>query len=326
VAYLLAEFLVIGVVPYRPEHREAWDGFVQGAKNGHFLFERAYLEYHADRFEDASLMLFDRDRLAAVLPADRRDTTVGSHRGLTFGGLVTDERMTAERMLGCFAAVLGHLREEGITELIYKALPHIYHRVPAEEDLYALFRFGARLIRRDVSSTIRTGARPRPAKGRRWSLGRSRSNGIAVGPSDDFETFMAIEEELLLARYGKKPVHTAAEMRLLAGRFPENIRLFAAHRDGAMLAGVILYETAEVCHCQYIAANDEGKRLSALDAVLSFLIEEHCADRRYFDFGISTEQDGRYLNAGLIANKESYGARATVCDVYALDSSAVGAS
>ena len=40
------------------------------------------------------------------------------------------------------------------------------------------------------------------------------------------------------------------------------------------------------------------------------------ADRRYFSFGISTEQAGQYLNEGLIAQKEGFGARTVVHDFY----------
>lgn len=309
----------VEIARYGAERKEEWDAFVREAKNGHFLFQRDYMDYHSDRFEDASRMFYDEGRLVAVLPADRRGSTLGSHRGLTFGGMVSGERMTTDLMLRCFQALLLDLRADGVTELLYKAVPHIYHRLPAEEDLYALFRGGAKLVRRDVSSTLRPGVRPRPAKGRRWALKRSRTEGIEVEESRDFRTFMAIEEELLGAKYGRRPVHTAEEMELLAGRFPDNIHLFGAFREGVMLAGVVLYETEQVAHCQYIGASDEGKRLGALDAVLWHLIEERCAERRYFDFGISTEQDGQYLNSGLIANKESFGARATVCDFYALE-------
>ena len=38
-----------------------------------------------------------------------------------------------------------------------------------------------------------------------------------------------------------------------------------------------------------------------------------------FDFGISTEQGGRYLNEGLIFQKEGFGARTVVYDTYELN-------
>ena len=75
---------------------------------------------------------------------------------MTFGGFITDKRMTAERMLATLEAAAWHFAALGARRLIYKAVPAIYHRTPASEDLYALYRAGAALVRRDVSSTTRS--------------------------------------------------------------------------------------------------------------------------------------------------------------------------
>jgi len=310
----------VKVIPYSAARRREWDDFVRSAKNGHFLFHRDYMDYHADRFPDASLLFYDgRDRLIGLLPATVRDGVLSSHAGLSFGGVISGPGMKAELMLELFAAMCASLRERGLHEIIYKPVPHIYHRVPAEEDLYALFRFGARLIRRDLSATIDRRARLPFSKGRDWGRQQANKNGLEVEQCSDFATFMTIEEDLLHARHKVKPTHSAAELELLAGRFPDNIGLFAARQGGRMLAGVVIYETATVAHTQYIGAGEEGRKLGALDLVLYHLINEHYAAKDYFDFGISTEDNGSYLNAGLIQNKESYGARATVFDWYRLD-------
>src|SRR5262249_960739 len=194
-----------------------------------------------------------------------------------------------------------------------------YHRVRAEEDLYALFRCGARLLRRDVSSTIDMSRRVDVTKGRKWAANKARKAGITVRQSHDIEMFMEIEAEHLAIKFGVKPTHTPAEMRLLANRFPSNIRLFAAYEGAALLGGTIVYESANVAHTQYIASTDRGRDLAALDAILDHLLTDVYPNKRYFDFGISTEDGGRYLNLGLIAKKESYGARATAADWYELD-------
>jgi hypothetical protein len=85
-----------------------------------------------------------------------------------------------------------------------------------------------------------------------------------------------------------------------------------------MLGGIVIYETALVAHAQYIAASDEGKESAALDVVIDHLIGSYYADKRYFDFGISTTEAGRSLDTGLIGNKESFGGRATTYDFYEL--------
>ena len=237
----------IRVERYEPKHKICWDEFVRQSKNGVFLFYRDYLEYHADRFSDFSLLFFQKDQLVALMPANHVDDTVVSHGGLTFGGIISGAQMTTMLMLGVFAAMLRELRLQGVTKLIYKLIPHIYHSAPAEEDLYALFLQNARLFRRDVSSTIARGRTPvhRGARG-----GPSESKVARRNCRADIG-FSPVHGDCRCRPQGTlrhQPVHTAAEIQLLAGRFPENIKLFAASRDGKMLAGVIVYESANVAH------------------------------------------------------------------------------
>jgi hypothetical protein len=277
------------------------------------------MDYHADRFTDCSLMFRGNagNDLMAIMPMSFGDETLVSHGGLTFGGVVSSARMKTPAMLEVFAELMAFARGLGARRIIYKAVPHIYHRQPAEEDLYALFRFDARLVRRDVSTTLWMKERLSISKGRKWTINKSRKNSIEVRRNQDFETFMSLEAELLAAKYNTVPVHTAAEMKLLATRFPDNIKLFAAYQnDGEMLAGVIVYESPTIVHAQYIAASDAGKELFALDAILNYLINDLYIEKNYFDFGISTEQQGRYLNVGLIDFKESWGGRGTIYDAY----------
>jgi hypothetical protein len=82
---------------------------------------------------------------------------------------------------------------------------------------------------------------------------------------------------------------------------------------------VIIYESCQVAHAQYIGTTSEGRKVGALDLIMSYLINDYYAQKKYFDFGISTEDDGRYLNTGLIENKQGFGARAVVYDFYEID-------
>jgi len=307
---------MINIVKYSNEKRNEWNKFLYESKNGLFLFDRDYMEYHSDRFTDFSIMFFDDNRLIAVMPANIKDNVLFSHGGLTFGGIISDQRMKTPMMLEIFDALKEYLKTRGIIKIVYNAIPHIYHTVPAEEDLYALFRHNASLIRRDVSSTIFMKERIAFSKGRKWCIKKSKKYGLEIRRSYDFKTFMTIEEALLGRKYGVKPTHTADEIQLLASKFPENIKLFTAHKDDSMVAGVIIYESKNVAHTQYIAASDEGKRVFAVDFILDFLINEYYAEKKYFDFGISTENNGQYLNVGLIGHKEGFGARAIVYDFY----------
>lgn len=308
----------LSVARYEPRDREQWNTFVASAKNGVFLFHRDYMDYHTDRFVDGSLIFVRDGRPLALLPANRSDDVLVSHGGLTFGGIVSGNEMRTPLMLELFETLRSRLREDGITRLVYKAVPHIYHRQPAEEDLYALIRNGARLVRRDVTSTIRLADRGRISDRRRRGASRARAAGLEVRRSDDFDAFMAIMGDLLREKYDRDPVHTPEELRLLASRFPGHIELQAAFDGETMLGGVVVYADHRVAHAQYTGATEEGKRLGALDLVFEQLLERY-TDRAYFDFGISSDRDGSFLNVPLIENKEGFGARAVVHDFYELD-------
>jgi hypothetical protein len=294
-----------------------WNDVVRGARARHFMFERAYMDYHADRFVDASFLVRYRGQPLAAFPASRRDDAVISHGGLTFGGLLAGPRLTTDRAVAALAAIRTALRQSGARRLVYKPVPHIYHILPAEEELFALFDAGARLARRDISAAIPPGTRPAYSEERRRAVAQGRSASLTIGEDDRLEEYMALVTEVLETRHGTLPVHTAAEVRLLAGRFPQNIRLFTATSGGEIVAGVLVYETPMAAHAQYIAVGARGRELRAGDALFDHLLTTIYA-QKWFDFGISNERNGA-LNIGLMRNKEGFGARAIVYDQYCLD-------
>lgn len=306
---------------YQAAARGEWDGFVEGARNGTFLHLRDYLEYHADRFQDHSLILRDSRGVAAVLPANQRDDVLESHGGLTFGGLLVDDAMTLPRMLDAVDTLLLYLAGAGLRALRYRAVPLIYHRQPAQEDLYALARSGARLVHRAALSVLAPGRRLRPEERRRRGVRRATAAGLEVRESDDLEAYWAMLSGVLEERYDARPVHSLSEIILLRSRFPRNIRLFAAYRGGEMLAGVLVYESERVARMQYIASSESGRKVAALDLVFENLLSAVYREKEWIDLGTS-EGDGRGgMNEGVQEFKESWGARTVAQDTYLISSS-----
>ncbi len=212
-----------------------------------------------------------------------------------------------------------HLKARGVRNVVYKALPYIYHRQPAQEDLYALARLGARLARTDVTTTIDLSARGHMSSRRKRGMKKAASSGVHVGRTENWAGFWSLLSARLKERHGVEPVHSLDEIRLLAERFPQRITLTTAQLGEEILAGVVLYETDLVAHAQYIAASSSGLEVGALDLLFDTLITEATKRVRYFDFGISTEQQGRVLNEGLIAQKEGFGGSAVVHQVCELE-------
>ncbi|MDE6629098.1 MAG: GNAT family N-acetyltransferase [Muribaculaceae bacterium] len=308
---------------YTPDIKSEWDAFVRTSKNGTFLFCRDYMEYHSDRFADFSWAVFDDNgKPVMLLPASMHPGgEVRSHGGLTYGGLIMDNRTSAggpRSPLHILPTLIDCMKREGATSLLYKPVPHIYHRQPAEEDLYALWRMGATLEVRNLASAIYL---PDPVKSSRLgkrALKRQRQSGITVEPTDNAADFWEIITEDRRVRHNVTPVHNCAEMQLLHDRFPSDIRFYIARQANEILAGAVIYIANGVLHLQYAAANDLGKELYAVDIIYHTLLFDIFPDARWFDFGISNEDSGRYLNEGMTAHKEEFGARSIVYDMYRL--------
>lgn len=309
------------ITRYTADRKEEWDGFVKTSKNGTFLLDRNYMDYHSTRFEDHSLMFYRDGRLYAMLPANVKDGVLYSHQGLTYGGLVMHEDASAANIVTLFGELNALLKDEGISKVVYKPTPWIYHLLPSEEDLYALFKVcKARISARDISSTIIFDNRIKWHRDRRYGVNKARNNGVSVRRSDDLAAFWHVLDMNLGNKYGVKPVHTVEEMTLLKSRFPDNILLYVAEKDGETLGGTVLYVTNQVIHAQYISASPEGKRLRVIDAIYEVILNHDFADfRLYFDFGKSTEDLGTYLNENLIYQKEGFGARGVCYDTYEWD-------
>ena len=302
-----------------------WNQFVQNSKNGTFLFQRSYMDYHADRFSDHSLIaISDGGKWMAVLPACKKADVLSTHAGLTYGGWVTDSAMTCPDMMHLFDQMLIYLALQGFASVRYKSIPHIYHRLPAQEDLYALFRHDAVIDRRDTLSVLDLRAMPltqeRRRRGAKKAVQRLVEIRLEQNSPQNYADFWQCLEFNLHAQFGEKPTHSLVEIQKLCSLHPENIRLHVACLGNELCAGVVVYLCEPVCHVQYISATPAGKQSAALDLLFMKLTSYYKQQESfwYLDFGISNELDGRYLNLGLIEQKEGFGARTVVHDFYQL--------
>lgn len=302
---------------YTSDMADEWNQFVARSKNGTFLFDRRYMEYHQDRFVDHSIVFYLNNHIYALLPAHLSGHTLYSHQGLTYGGLIMDERCTGGKVCRLFTELNAFLSHQDIQKVIYKVIPSIYHVVPSEEDLYAMsVCCQAKLVSRDLSSTIILDHPIKFPESRKAGIRKAKVHDVTILESDDMGTFWEILQANLAERYGVKPVHTKAELQLLHSRFPENIKLYMAYAHGEPLGGSILYLTKQVAHVQYISANQQGKEWGAIDLLFDELLHHPNEGIKYFDFGKSTTNDHTQLNLQLLFQKEGFGGRGICYDTY----------
>lgn len=308
----------MNIIRYSPDFKNLWNDFINSSKNGTFMLNRNYMDYHSDRFIDHSLMFYNKEKLIALMPSSLKNEVLQSHGGLTYGGIISDQHMTAHTMLEIFSILRDYMQKKAISKLIYKRIPSIYYTYPSDEDLYALFVNGAKLVRRDISTTIDLCNPIQFSEMRRRNIKKAKQSNISIKEFDNFELFFEHVNNELLRKYSKLAAHTTTEMLRLSSKFPDDIKMFGGFLDNEFLAGTIIFITKTTVHTQYIVTTEYGRNLMAFDLVIDHIINKYSKNKKYLDFGISTEQEGRYLNAGLIRQKEMFGGRAIVYDFYEL--------
>lgn len=310
---------MINIIPYVANKKDIWNNFNKDAKNGLFMFDRNYMDYHNDRFIDNSLMFYEGEKLIALLPCNIVENILYSHQGLTFGGFIMDENMKQGRMLECFEVLKEYIKENNFKKLIYKSIPHIYHKIPAQEDLYALFRNKAELFRVDCSTTIDLQNIFKMSDLRKRCIKKAQKNKVEVVLSEDFNTFLMLLNSILQKQHGVNAVHSVEELKLLYSRFPQNIKLYVARFNEEIIAATLVFIYENLVHTQYLAANEKAREIGALDLLIKTLMDEFAKSKKYFDFGISTEDSGEILNHGLISQKEGFGGRSVVHQFFSIN-------
>lgn len=313
---------MIEVKRYIDTDAELWNKFNAESKNPLFMFDRNYMDYHRDRFKDHSLMFYEDEKLVAILPMSEREDELVSHGGLTYGGFITDKKMQQHTMNECVTSLLQYAGTEGFNKVYYKVIPHIFHEQPAEEDRYALFIQNARIEKIEASTVINLKNPLKISRGRKGHISRARREGVVIeerSSATDFDEFIELQNNVLSEYHGTKAVHTGTELKLLHDRFPENIHLYVAIYNNKIIAGTVVFEYAQVVHTQYMAADNLARQIGALDLTIGTVIDVFKEKKLWLDFGISTEDGGKYLNEGLISQKEGFGGRTNVYEMWKLE-------
>lgn len=306
------------IVRYTADKATEWNQFVAQSKNGTFLFDRQYMDYHSDRFEDYSLMFYRQGKLYALLPANKEGDILCSHRGLTYGGLVMSSQCKAALVCEMFYMLNSFLRQQGFQEVIYKHIPWCYCSLPSEEDLFALTNVCHATIRfRDIASVVLLSSQLPFSTLRNRGVKRSVKAGLIIEESDDFSDYWQLLEENLRDRHHASPVHSLSEIHLLKSRFSHNIRLFVVKKKQVVIGGTVLYVCGKIVKTQYISTNEEGRKFGALDFLFKDLLDKFNEEgMSFFDFGTSNLVENDNLNDSLIFQKEGFGGRAVCYDTY----------
>lgn len=301
---------------YTQENYSVWNDFVAKAKNATFLFHRDFMEYHKDRFEDFSLLVFEDEKLRAILPANKKENAIYSHQGLTYGGLVYLPKLKAEKVELILDEIILFLKENKFETFYYKPIPNFYFSEGNATMDFFLSKRGAILERKEMNLAVNLQAPLKISKSKMKHFRRIENLDLDIFEEENFNPFWKkILEPRLLEKFGVKPVHSKEEMALLKSRFPKNIRQYSAYRNEEIIAGITIFETRNVVKSQYGATSKTGEEFRALDFLFINLIDKYKRKgKHFFDMGIVDEDNESGYNIGLLNQKEELG-----CSIYNQD-------
>lgn len=304
---------MIRVERYTCDKKGEWDSFVLGKTNGSFLHTRNFLDYHADKFNDESLLVYIKEKMVAVFPSASLKSAsdiVVSHIGSTYGGLVFEYSLYGEAIVDIYSKILSFYQKENIHRVLVKITPNLYKNVPLEDEEYAVWRNDGILKRVDISAYIDISNRFKVSSLRKRTLKLAMKNNLEMCFSyDKIDLFYSILSENLKDKHNATPVHTLDELNDLKLRLGDKITLATVSNSlGKVLAGVLFFIFDKTVHCQYISSSSSGSDVGALDFLFENSIKEfETKGFNYFSFGTSNECDGNVLNEGLYRFKRQFG-------------------
>ena len=316
---------------YDPSYEKEWDDFVANSRNGTFMQQRTFLNYHPpNRFVDSSLLIYnDAGKLLAVIPAAQKTVNqqkvFSSYPGASHGGIIIGPKFTTAEALELIPLVIQHCRSSNYRAMEMKMVPRIYHHWPSDEIDFALRYHGFSLGTSELATALPlqeiANASETLAQSSQRNIRKAQRLGVTVEESTDYAAFWSILSHNLQQRHHSQPTHTLPEMLDLTNRYPESIKLFASFREAEMVSGVVVFLlNKRVINCFYIASNNQYQQLRSLELVFYKLIDWGMQQGyAYLDWGISTENKGRKINHGLFKFKEKFGGRGVLRETYCLD-------
>jgi hypothetical protein len=306
----------INVVPYAPEHKSAWNSFVDSSNNGTVFHRQDFLDYHpAGRFAFHHLMFYKGDELVAVLPGGLSGDMFKSPMGASFGGFVVNARLGLQDADAIVKAFIRHCASKLIKEVYLTPPMQIYNATFNESIEYAMHYNHFIVLSSLFSSVIDFSiihSKEELSRNTRHKINKAINKGVRIEESKDYGVFYPI----LLKNKEKfhvTPTHTLDEIKKIESLLPGMMILFMAYYENQPVAGELLFTCNKQCVLNFYTMHlYDFHNLFAVNYLIEHSIR-WCNQKgfRYFDYGVSADTfsiDPMEPSWSLIEFKESMGA------------------
>ncbi|GAB1857524.1 hypothetical protein MHTCC0001_23600 [Flavobacteriaceae bacterium MHTCC 0001] len=299
---------VFKVEKYNKVHYDVWNDFVDKTKNATFLFHRNFMEYHSDRFDDFSLMVFRNEELVAIFPANRVANIVYSHQGLTYGGIFVNIKVSGVELRPILEALCSFAILKGVTSFILKRIPSIYESF--FDGVWDCLMKNYRVVELSTQKLLSIDySNYKIHKTKLKHYRRALNKGLSIKKETTFAPFWnQVLIPRLKTKHNTKPVHTLKEIEYLHKLFSLNLKQYNVYLNNTILAGITIFDKGRVVKSQYGATTDLGEKYYAMDFLFVHLIE-HYRDvgKIFFSMGTVTDDNELGYNPGLLRQKIEFG-------------------
>ena len=316
----------IRIEEYTPDQFDVWESFIDESVNGTIFHRQKFIGYHpADRFQDNSLLIYYKNKLIAVFPAcvvgSNGKMVLKSHAGTSYGGPVFKGKQSLRRVFSVMEALNEYAREKGFDQIEMRTPPKIFYKSFFDQLDFTLTGLGYRREAEELVTFYRMAdyahnesivefAKSFPTTCRK-EIRKSAEHITAkiVETEEDVNRFHEILSNNLSGKYNKQPTHTLDELKTLLRLFPGEIFILGTYHNDTLVGGyTVITINGKGLHIFYAAMDYDYQIYRPLNLGLAKLIQIGTErNMEVLNYGISTEDGGKYINWGLLRFKEDFG-------------------
>ena len=315
---------MIRIEKYGIEKFEQWDEFVENSVNGTIFHTRRFINYHPDdKFEDHSLMFFEKDKLLALFPAVIIEKNVNkvlkSHPGTSYGGLVFKKNLPLDKTFGIINKLENYAFKNDAKQIEFRNSPKIYYSYPVDQYDFALVR--KNYLREDEELSTYyylpdlTGREDMDiltdfSSNTRRNIKRAFKNNLIfteIRSKKEISCFWDLLKTNL-KKHNTEPVHSKEEINWLVDELKNEVNIYGVYKDTKLAAGLMVLRINKLAaHIFYSVIDYDLQETRALNLCVFSLMKKLATDGfKYLNYGISTEDGGKYINKGLFKFKEGF--------------------
>lgn len=301
---------------YNIENFNEWDNFVMVESiNGTIYNTRKFLLTHKEnKFVDESILIYNNNELVCIVPCCKNnDNNYFSHIGCTYGGIIISQKINNIENLNEIIELILQYYDNNIQ---FRVSDYIYNLSNIECLYYLLNKKLKQKIELSwyVSTDNKWYNNLLNKRNQKYleKFEKNIKNIIYVANFDeqknDYIEFYNILKYNLNNNYKTEPTHNLSEFLKLSEILKDEHKLYIAKNENSLiLGGVYVILTNKQCwYTFYISRNikTNNNNCSIIAIMKKILLDGNLNNVKYIDYGISTENQGEYLNLGLSKFKE----------------------